>query len=559
MNAAMSRNRALSLFFLGAFVRTCFWLATPDRELPTSIAYEGDAPKWLQLLAGGESEIQNALPLHPPGMTWLTPLLTDGSSFLLARAVMVVLGALVAPLLYLLLRRNFSERVAVLTGGLCAVSSGLVVVGSGLHSDVLYLLLFVVGLFPLERLRKEASAVAAISFGLLQALACYFRAEHLAFAGMAFLWLFVRVRPHGRMAAVMAVMAMIVAFVPWQVHASDMVARVNKHGFPGRPPVILPMPPQALPWDANAMDMINRSPAFARHATYGFVNDTVKMRGGSRVTVGDLAILDEGYGYRPEPLSTPLLVMYGPMNFCLANYESSTGMFSRAGLDHRPPLKGGVERYSPMIKVCLEPNGPLRWDYPPHLEIINHGYRIGFERWLARPGWALWLMGQKMLHSWRGVATGVGSYSMPFGTSGVREPVDMTVSMNGIAAFWRALLLALALFGLWTARLTSGSVPFALFVISKLIAVVLFFGYARLGALCIPSFALFWAIAVDRLVLSRLSANWVMRLLWSTVTLVVLVEGVRCFMGESPKMLLEEPPSGPIAGRNERVTVTYLR
>jgi hypothetical protein len=96
-------------------------------------------------------------------------------------------------------------------------------------------------------------------------------------------------------------------------------------------------------------------------------------------------------------------------------------------------------------------------------------------------------------------------------------------------------------------------------VISKLIAVVLFFGYARLGALCIPSFALFWAIAVDRLVLSRLSANWVMRLLWSTVTLVVLVEGVRCFMGESPKMLLEEPPSGPIAGRNERVTVTYLR
>jgi hypothetical protein len=30
-----------------------------------------------------------------------------------------------------------------LTGGLCAVSSGLVVVGSGLHSDIPYLLLFV--------------------------------------------------------------------------------------------------------------------------------------------------------------------------------------------------------------------------------------------------------------------------------------------------------------------------------------------------------------------------------------------------------------------------------
>ncbi|MGK0301883.1 MAG: hypothetical protein ACI89X_002763 [Planctomycetota bacterium] len=557
MNAATSRNRALSLFVLGAFVRTCFWLATPDRQLPSSIAYEGDAPKWLQLMLAGRGDIQNALPLHPPGMTWLTPLLTDGNSFVFARFVMVVLGALLAPLLYLLLRRSFSERVAVLTGGLCAVSSGLVVIGSGLHSDIPYLLLFVVGLFPFEKLRKEPSALAAIAFGLLQALACYFRVEHLAFAGLAVVWLFVRTRPHGRMSAVVVATTMIAAFVPWQVHASNMVAAANKHGFPGRPPVVLPMPPQALPWDAGAMNVISQVPAFARYATYGFVNDTIKMRGGTSVTASDLDVLDEAYGYRPEPLSTPLLVMYGPMNFCLANYETSTGMFSRTAFDHRPPLTGGVERYSPMIKVCLEPSGPLRWDYPPHLEIINHGYRIGFERWFARPGWALWLMGQKLRHSWRGIATGVGSYSMPFGMSGVREPVDMTVSMNGTAAVWRALLLALALFGLWTARTACGVVPFVLFTLSKLIAIVLFFGYARMGALCIPSFALLWAVAVDRLVLARMSAISIKRLLWSIVTIVVLVEGVRCFMGESPMMQLDAAPSGPIAGRNERVRVEY--
>lgn len=558
MSVAPSRYRALSLFVLGAFVRTCFWLATPDRELPASIAYEGDAPKWLQLLLAGDGDIQNALPLHPPGMTWLMPMLTDGDSFGFARAVMVVLGALLAPLLYLLLRRSFSERIAVLTGGLCAVSSGLVVVGSGLHSDIPYLLLFVAGLFPFEKLRKQASVLAAITFGLLQALACYFRAEHLAFSGLALLWLFVGAGPRGRIAAVIATAAMSFAFVPWQLHAWDLVSDANTHGFPGRPPE-LPMPPAALPWDARAMDIINRTPAFARFATYGFVNDTVKMRGGSRVTVSDLDILDEAYGYRPEPLSTPLLVMYGPMNFCLANYETSTGMFSRTAFDHRPPLKGGVERYSPMIKVCLEPNGPLRWDYPPHLEVINHGYRIGLERWFARPGWALWLMGQKLMHSWRGIATGVGSYAMPLGMSGVREPVDMTVSMTGIAAVWRGLLLALALFGLWTARAASGAVPFVLFTLSKLLAIVMFFGYARMGALCIPSFALLWAIALDRLLLARLSASWIKRLLWSSVTIVVLVEGVRCCMGESPKMLLEVPPSGPIAGRNERVLVNYFR
>jgi hypothetical protein len=80
-----------------------------------------------------------------------------------------------------------------------------------------------------------------------------------------------------------------------------------------------------------------------------------------------------------------------------------------------------------------------------------------------------------------------------------------------------------------------------------------------MGALCIPSFALLWAIALDRLLLARLSASWIKRLLWSSVTIVVLVEGVRCCMGESPKMLLEVPPSGPIAGRNERVLVNYFR
>ncbi len=559
MSVASSRYRALSLFVLGAFVRTCFWLATPDRELPNSIAYEGDTPKWLQMLLRGDGDMQNALPLHPPGMSWLMPWLTDGSSFGFARAVMVVLGALLAPLLYLLLRRSFSERVALLTGGICAVSSALVVIGSGLHSGIPYLLLFVLGLFPLQTLRHKVSISAAILFGVLQAIACYFRAEHLAFAGMALLWLFVRARPHGRMVAGVAAIAMFATFVPWQVQASDMVSRVNKQGFPGRPPKPFPGPPLALPWDLDALDILSRTPAFIRYSTFGFVNDTVKMRGGTRVRVSDLAVLDEAYGYRPEPLSTPLLVMYGPMNFCLANYETSTGTFSRTALDHRPPLKGGVERYSPDIQVCLQPNGPLRFDYPPHLEIINHGYRIGLDRWLARPGWALWLMGQKLLHSWRGMATGVGSYSMPLGMSGVREPVDMTVAMTGIAAVWRGLLLALALFGLWSARSLSGVVPFVLFTLSKLLAIVLFFGYARMGALCIPSLALLWAIAVERLLLARLSAIWIKRLMWSTVTIVVVLEGVRCFMGESPKMLLEQPPLGPIAGRNERVLVHYLR
>src|SRR5690606_10194962 len=107
MSLAPSHLRALSLFALGTLIRTCFWLATPDRSLPNSIGYEGDAPKWLQFLTQPEGEIQLALPLHPPGMNWLMPWLTDGVSYGFGRTVMVLLGALVAPLLYLLLRRGF--------------------------------------------------------------------------------------------------------------------------------------------------------------------------------------------------------------------------------------------------------------------------------------------------------------------------------------------------------------------------------------------------------------------------------------------------------------------
>lgn len=97
MSFASTRVRALSLFALAALTRLCFWLATPDRGLSSSIAYEGDAPKWLSFLSEPGTNIQLALPMHPPGMIWLTPLLTDGESFGFARFVMVVLGALVAP------------------------------------------------------------------------------------------------------------------------------------------------------------------------------------------------------------------------------------------------------------------------------------------------------------------------------------------------------------------------------------------------------------------------------------------------------------------------------
>ncbi len=556
MSFASSRVRALSLFALAALVRLCFWLATPDRELPNSIAYEGDAPKWLSFLSEPGTNIQLALPMHPPGMIWLTPWLTDGASFGFARFVMVVLGAVLAPLLYLLLRRGFSERVALVSGLLCAVSTSLIVVGSGLHSDVPYLVLFLLGLFPYDAMRRGRNYGAAVWFGVTQAFLCFVRVDHLAFVVLALLWLAIRSRPHGRGGALAALATIVLVFLPWQAHAADSVANANTVGFPGQAPASLPLA-NSLEWDEDAVVAVRNMPAFARVATFAFVNNTVKLRGGKRVRMSDLSILDDAFGSRPEALSTPLLALYGPMNFALANYEGQSGGFSRTALDHRPPFVGGLERYSSMIQVCLQPNGPLRFNYPPHNEILNHGYRIGLERMMADPGWALALMANKVEITWRGVAMGVGSYGAPLGLSGVREAVDVTVATGWLATTWRALLFLLAGIGLWTARATSGVGPHVLFVVSKLITVVLFFGYARLGALCVPSFILLWALAIDCLVLARLGENALKRLLWSFVIGVVLLEGVRCLVGESPKMTPDGVPSGPVIGRNERVFVNY--
>ena len=556
MSFASTRARALSLFALAALVRMCFWLATPDRALPNSIAYEGDTPKWLSFLVDPATNVQLALPMHPPGMIWLTPWLTDGEAFGVARFAMALLGSLLAPMLYLFLRRGFSERVALLAGLICAVSSSLVVVGSGLHSEVPYLVMFALGLFPYDAMRRRQSYGAAVWFGLTQGLACFLRVDHLAFVVLALAWLAIRSRPHGRGGALVAAATIVIVFLPWQGQASALVARANTVGFPGQEPESLPLA-NSLEWDEDALVAVRNMPAFSQVATFAFVNNTVKLRGGKRVMMVDLEILDGAFGSRPEALSTPLLALYGPMNFALANYPEGSGGFSREALDHRPPLVDGLQNYSSMIQVCLQPNAPLMLSYPPHNEILNHGYRLGLDRWWADPGWALSLMASKAAIAWRGAAMGVGSYNAPHGMSGVREAVDITVPLGWLATTWRVVLLVLALAGLWFARSASAVAPLLLFAASKLVAVLLFFGYARFGAMCVPSLAILWSVAIDRILLARLSEATINRLLWAFVVGVVCLEGVRCVAGELPKMTPDGVPSGPVIGRDERVFVNY--
>ncbi len=548
--------KALVLFALGLFLRVAFWLATPDHTGLHAIAYQGDAPVWQRYAAGPGDDVEWALPFRPPGMAWLADLLTDGNDATAwwPRLCMVLLGALVAPLVYLGVRRGFSERPALIAGGLCACSSGLMLLGNGLHSEIPYLLLFLVSIFDFERMQNHSSAgvagVAAVRWALLQTTACLFRADHLLFVVLSLAWLRMRRRPCWLQHGTIVTATMIVALLPWQWHANHQVARANAEGFPGRTPPTLPWP-GSLPWNDDAMAAVAAMPAFARAATFGFVDATMRVRGAQRVTATDLRVLEEAYGYRPEPLTTPLLALYGPLNFFCANSDESTGGFSRTPLERRPPLHGGLDRYP---RGLVLPND-LAFDYPPHLEAINHGYRLGLQWIAAHPQRAAELLVAKLAISWRGAATGFSGYALPMGLSGVREPVDLVVAEGPIATAWRVVLLLLALLGLWYARQQAAATPWLLWLLGKGITVALFFGYARLGALCVPSLAVLWTLVLDRWVCDRLSPIWRRRLWFGCVVLALGIESCRWLSAPVPHLENARPnlPSGAVTYDQVRI------
>lgn len=483
-------RHAAALFVASLLVRAVHWLAAPDRTLPWGVEYQGDAPYWQQI-ANGTAGLEAVLPFRPPAMGWLVQAVWDGQgSALLPRAGMVLLGAAIAPLFYLALRRALPERIALVAGWICALSHSLTALGSGLHVETPYLLLFVATLFDTERLRTGPSATAAVRFGALHALACLFRVDHVLCFLATLAWLAWQRRGLRNLAIATATFAL--ALLPWQLHVRSVVNDLDE-GRIGAPAPALP-PAGSPPWDQDAIAAVRALPPFAQGATAGFVAATIQTRGGKRVTAADLRVVEEAYGCYPERVHTPWLALYGPLNFFLANCPESDGGFTRAALDRRPPFAGGLERYPRGILEVLPRE--LELGYPPHLHAVNHGYALGFA-WIASdPAGFAALAWRKLLQAWRGAATGFGATNLPLGRSGTREPVDVLVADGIAAAAWRAMLLVLALFGLLRLSRERAVMPLLLWFVTRTVVVVLFFGYARLGALAVPSLAVAWAAAI---------------------------------------------------------------
>ena len=504
--------------FLFAFVlRLLFWQATPDRSWAYSAYYQGDALVWLEYAAALRNDLPFAqdLPLRPPGNAYLVAMLWDGTQGGLSwlKLAWCLMGALSVPFLYKAARDAFGYPAALAVGLATAAASPLLIFATSINNETPYLFLVSLLLATFHRNGLSPSLPRLAGWGLLNALACLFRAEHLLFfllatAALLFSsWRHDRIgttpRRIGKRLGVIAATA-VLALLPWHLAAWSAARDWNR-----REPALPPDTEQAmagferqlsfLAWDAEAKAQEAALPAFIRRTMANFVAATVAWRGGREVRGTDFEILDQAFGSRPEPVSEfPLIALYGGLNFHLANPGDGSGGFSRAALEAKPPLEGGAERYPPVLVGGLPPND-LALTYPPHLEAVNRGYSLGFG-WIAdHPAAAAALVARKAAIFWSGAAPGLGGFNLPLGLSGERRKVDLVVPRGALATGYKLVLLGFCLFGIYLNRRRLEAAGFFILLFTQLVASLAFFGYARLGGLAIPAVAAFAACGVAAL------------------------------------------------------------
>lgn len=565
------------LFAASLAIRLLFGHATPDASWAYSATFKGDAALWLEyaraIRDGRPYEL--GLPIHPPGTAYLVAALWDGTAAAVPRLRLAwcAFGALTVVAVWLAVRRVFGDGVAAFAAGVTACSTALIVLSNSVNAEAPYLLLVVAALWLGEEIRARPRAVLLALWGLSNALACLLRVEHL----LAFLlwsaWLIVRWRRSGAApgalarSAVTLGLSFAIPLVPWHLHAWRSLARFNE-GLPGDTAAAaaraeVEAATRSVAWEDAVIRRRDELPAFARSTATAFVAATVAHRGGHLVTAADFESLELAFGYTPRPLARfPFVSAYGPLNFALANHPLAEGGFSRAALEEAPPLSGGTQRYPPALVRGLPP-ADLSFTYPPHLRLVNEGYAVA-GRWIAAdPVRFLRLLGRKLSIFWSGATLGVTGFNFPLGPSGLRRAVDMVTPDAGAwTSAWRALVLVSAGLGAVAAFRQPAAWPWLLYLAARLPATLLFFGYARHGALVVPVVAMLVALAPARWPARDASrAPRARPWLAAALLLSLLVEGVR-WQGQ-PGLRIDGWPitsADPLPGdvhRDQRVAFSW--
>jgi hypothetical protein len=172
------------------------------------------------------------------------------------------------------------------------------------------------------------------------------------------------------------------------------------------------------------------------------------------------------------------------------------------------------------------------------LRLFNEGYSIGW-RWIReRPGDFARLGANKLAIFWSGAASGLTGWNLPMGISGPRRPVDMVASdPDATAITWRVAILIVCAAGLVVGGRRAALVPWLLFLATRIVVTLLFFGYARAGATAIPMIAVLFALAVERWLRVRPSPLAV-----AALAIGVSLEAARFFSG--PGVSIDGNPVG---------------